>query len=282
MVRPPRRPAIDEARALLKSYLSARAGSASGVFLVSGEAASGGRVVRLAEADELERTRAGFASVTTEQLYSVHAPALASDASRKYEPLASLAAAQDAQLYEEVRQHASPRPRRGAVPAGSRATQPRAAPARPPPAAPGERRDQLPARQLLGGDPVRENGVGRGHARAAHTRERGPVCAGPARARDKTADSTATRHDPKGLLTNRPGPGKRLRTQVRGGDDLVAGRSRTAARSRPSARERGAQAAPCRQAGLRPAAAKDPKGCGGHVCRKAALQAEGRAGGQAF
>ncbi|EOD20169.1 hypothetical protein EMIHUDRAFT_242333 [Emiliania huxleyi CCMP1516] len=93
---------VDEARALLKSYLSARAGSASGVFLVSGEAASGGRVVRLAEADELERTRAGFASVTTEQLYSVHAPALASDASRKYEPLASLAAAQDAQLYEEA------------------------------------------------------------------------------------------------------------------------------------------------------------------------------------
>jgi len=124
--------------------------------------------------------------------------------------------------------------------------------------------------------------IGWGHARAAHTRERGAVCAGPARARDKTADSTATRHDPKGLLTNRPGPGKRLRTQVRGGDDLVAGRGRTAARSRPSARERGAQAAPRRQAGLRPAAAKDPKGCGGHVCRKAALQAEGRAGGQAF
>jgi len=186
---------VDEARALLKSYLSARAGSASGVFLVSGEAASGGRVVRLAEADELERTRAGFASVTTEQLYSVHAPALASDASRKYEPLASLAAAQDAQLYEEVRQHASPRPRRGAVPAGSRATQPRAAPARPPPAAPGERRDQLPARQPLGGDPVRENGDWAGaRSRSAHQGEGGRVRGSSTRTRqDSRLDRDSTR-----------------------------------------------------------------------------------------
>jgi hypothetical protein len=83
---------VDEARAMLEAYLKKRGkGKTSATFLLGGTPASGGGLVfKLASAAALAQVKAGFSTITTEQLYSLHAPAMpGSDAL----PLAAIATA---------------------------------------------------------------------------------------------------------------------------------------------------------------------------------------------
>lgn len=93
---------VDEARATLEAYLKKRGkGKASATFLLGGTPASGGgQAFKLASAAALDGVKAGFSTITTEQLYSLHAPAMPDGDAL---PLAAIATAQDKSLYEQVR-----------------------------------------------------------------------------------------------------------------------------------------------------------------------------------
>jgi hypothetical protein len=92
---------VDEARATLEAYLKKRGkGKASATFLLGGTPASGGgQMFKLASAASLDELKAGFSTITTKQLYSLHAPAMPGGDEL---PLAAIATAQDKSLYEQV------------------------------------------------------------------------------------------------------------------------------------------------------------------------------------